>query len=698
MSNLQERIERFERNLAYMSKELDSIKAELGRGVEPEAPVENIVQQPVEQVVPVMPARVPVQKTARPKKEKKSTEQFIGKVAMGIGASVLIFIAMVMFATLIIPMFNDTMKMISMYLLSIILIVLGEVVYKKSKTGYTILSACGVGALFISLVATCVYFHAIGQLFLYLLLLLWVFGVAFHMARNRNMMFAWVGQIGIFIATALSGYAEVYESDFYLMVGFVLIAEAIFFITFHKNSFKISMLNSCSLVASLLLLDTIAYSKTWSFFSSSPTISIGPVLAIVLAGSAVIIGTTAYLYKRSETEGQKLGTRIYSIVTSFMFVLLVGSLNNLVSFSDDWLTLIGIVGMVIAIAVSERFGGENGIIATRTVHIALLSLVIFVLNYDIASITFLILMIGAGVFGLMRREKYYYFLPPVFGLFATWVIYAETRSFWNILSTEIYDTGMQILDAPLRIAVVIISIMFLIAHMILVRVKEGPYTPYEIVSYLVLVFTIPQCVSVIGAFSGFDESVVILCLLVIMQIFVKVFKWMEDTRVPYYIVNACLMFGSLILCEKDFVEVGYRLVVILAAAAVFSLNLRELFSVSKAAGAYVAFKYSILLLVILNSFDASSQVLSIVLLLVAAASIAVGFKINNKSLRLYGLVVSIISVAKLILVDITYDNSLMRACSFLICGLICFAISIVYNRMEKKMLTEVCDEEVSDEE
>lgn len=689
MNDLQERINRFERNLAYMNKEFEEIKAELKSDSEPEVTVETVVREPAKQAMPVSSARVPVQTVTRPKKEKKSAEQFIGKIAMGIGASVLIFVAMVMFATLIVPMFNDTMKMISMYVLSILLIILGEVVYNRTKTGYTILSACGVGALFISLVLTCVYFHAIGQVFLYLLLILWVFGVAFHMARNRNMMFAWVGQIGVFIATAIAGLAQVEDLDFYLMVIFVVIAELIFFITFHKNTFKISMLNSSSFVASLLLLNGIAYSHTWSFFSSSPSISIGPVLVIVLAGSVAIIGTTAYLYKRSETDEQKLGVRIYSVVTSFMFVPLVGSLNNLVDFSDDWLALIGILVMMVALAVAECFGGKKGILATRTVHVALLTLVVLTLEYDVASITLLVLTIGFGVFGFMRKERYYYFLPPIFSCLAVWAVYSKTHT-WNLLLTG--ETGIQITDVLFRIAVVVIGVLLLIGHMILVKIIEGQYTAYEVVSYVALMFSMPLCVFTIGSVNDMNEGMVILCLLVIAQILIKVFKWMDGVKVPYYIVNGLIMCMALVLCVDRDVEIGYRIITILAAAAVFSINLRELFGVSRVAGAYIAAKYSVLLLVIFNSFDASSQLISVVLLLVAAGSIAVGFKINNKSFRLYGLVVSIISVAKLILVDITYDNSLMRACSFLICGLICFVISIVYNRMEQKIIAENFEE------
>ncbi len=49
----------------------------------------------------------------------------------------------------------------------------------------------------------------------------------------------------------------------------------------------------------------------------------------------------------------------------------------------------------------------------------------------------------------------------------------------------------------------------------------------------------------------------------------------------------------------------------------------------------------------------------------------------------YGLVLSIISVIKLIIIDISYDNLALRAASFLVCGLLCFAISYIYNKLDK---------------
>jgi uncharacterized membrane protein len=59
-----------------------------------------------------------------------------------------------------------------------------------------------------------------------------------------------------------------------------------------------------------------------------------------------------------------------------------------------------------------------------------------------------------------------------------------------------------------------------------------------------------------------------------------------------------------------------------------------------------------------------------------------------KSLRIYGLVVSMICVFKLVMVDITYENTAGHALSFFISGVLCFVISAMYNIADKKMHKE----------
>ena len=99
-------------------------------------------------------------------------------------------------------------------------------------------------------------------------------------------------------------------------------------------------------------------------------------------------------------------------------------------------------------------------------------------------------------------------------------------------------------------------------------------------------------------------------------------------------------------------------------------------------------KYTLLIFCILLSFEVESFIISIVYFVFALAIITAGFKYSYKYLRVYGLIVSVVSVAKLILIDITYNNTLMQAFSFLICGVLCFIISYMYYIIEKKTAQE----------
>ena len=49
------------------------------------------------------------------------------------------------------------------------------------------------------------------------------------------------------------------------------------------------------------------------------------------------------------------------------------------------------------------------------------------------------------------------------------------------------------------------------------------------------------------------------------------------------------------------------------------------------------------------------------------------------------LVLVLLCVVKLVLVDIRYDNVLLRAAGFFVGGILCFGISLVYNLVDKWM-------------
>ena len=66
--------------------------------------------------------------------------------------------------------------------------------------------------------------------------------------------------------------------------------------------------------------------------------------------------------------------------------------------------------------------------------------------------------------------------------------------------------------------------------------------------------------------------------------------------------------------------------------------------------------------------------------------ILLGFKIYKKGIRIYGLVLAMLYVVKMLLVDVAYSSPVGIAIGLLLAGIICFTISAIYNYAEDKIL------------
>ena len=87
----------------------------------------------------------------------------------------------------------------------------------------------------------------------------------------------------------------------------------------------------------------------------------------------------------------------------------------------------------------------------------------------------------------------------------------------------------------------------------------------------------------------------------------------------------------------------------------------------------------------MSSLNAVNYVVSITFLLLAILFILIGFIGEYKYIRIYGLVLTMISIFKLVMLDIKYENTLGNAISFFVSGVLCFAISMIYNYLDKKI-------------
>lgn len=134
-------------------------------------------------------------------------------------------------------------------------------------------------------------------------------------------------------------------------------------------------------------------------------------------------------------------------------------------------------------------------------------------------------------------------------------------------------------------------------------------------------------------------------------------------------------------------EVFALVVVVLITIGLACLNIKNLYARfgeddEKLLSMFVCAKFSLIVLCILDRADVMSFVIGIVL---AIAFIGVGFYYRMKGFRLYGLVLCLVCVAKLLLVDVEYDSSVMRPVGCLTAGLLCYFVSWIYSKLENRI-------------
>ena len=203
----------------YMNNQLNILRAELDEQSQPSfthqsnaAPAQNSGQpqdvNPPEAVMPQEDGQLK-ESLIQPQGKKQpgnlsakpmDLENVIGRSWMGIFASVLIFVSFILFATLLAPFITDTIKMTAMYIVSISFTLFGIIKLKNHHNKlYLAISGCGVGAVYISLFLTNLYFKAMGDVALYLFVLVWAVFVC-YLSRWKDRVFQIIGQCGITIA------------------------------------------------------------------------------------------------------------------------------------------------------------------------------------------------------------------------------------------------------------------------------------------------------------------------------------------------------------------------------------------------------------------------------------------------------------------------------------------------------------------
>lgn len=727
MSDIQElenRIEQFKSMMNRMQYDLNSMESELKKLKSAEqtksadavqsAPIQS-QQQPSQQAQPqvrpqqvqpqVRPQQVQPQYTQwqpslqykeqvspqqqvrpqpgqEPKKSKLGAEGLLGKSIMGIAASILIFISIILFATLIIPMLTENLKLILMFGVSFIVTAVGLTLWiRRDSTFFLSIGACGVGSIYISLFLTHSYFHMIDKIGLYVLISLWAAGVLYLSTRKQR-LFETIGNAGIFISVIFGTVSCSFSHDNSMMIVLII----------------------------YFIIGTLAYTllrikDRISFLINS--------LSSILSSIVLIVGCWnigMYFNAKDLPHSDMyamLGLLAAFCVSMMLFAMLrekeLDILSTLAAFAFCVIHLISIRTMLMC---DSKFTSNLTLLILCSNYYIFLELYtrkIREINKD-CNIIFYVwkaLILITSVFHLRSLDALSEYVGVFMFIIPLLVLgYLTDDKFSKIEALCLYSVlifSLRMNDIMLLVYVVSV---FGIANILWYMYKNQYSSVIKALFYLLFMIGLFLSLYNVFLFADWDFNVIGIILIFLLgglnlaatkTLYGKNWLTTDDEKlmtVVGYTLNAILMiFGVIVLIfvhkpvEHFFVTVG-----LIGLALVNSLSLLKTKSTIKSV--YVGIKFTILLIIILSSYYVPNYVLSIAAFLLAIAFIIIGFVMNIKSLRLYGLIVSMIFIFKLVMVDITYNNTLGNAASFFISGVLCFVISAMYNLADKKMNKE----------
>ncbi|MDO4966151.1 MAG: hypothetical protein Q4E51_05525 [Lachnospiraceae bacterium] len=589
---------------------------------------------------------------------KKNMENSIGKNGMAILASVLIFFSLILFAGIAFSYLSDIAKVVIMYVISIAIAAFGIIKMTKInaekngkfKTFYTTLAACGIGAIYITDLVAYFGFKCLPLVLFIIFLLVWII-VTMCLAHKYSPIFAYISNIGLIIATLLSA------------------------IQFNSSLMAFILYTIC-LIALYMILKKKSFGRDSLFFIQYP-------LVFIILSCAVETGILSY-------------TVFTVLLMAVFFFANVTYKVEKIHLAPNIITLLLNVCAIIRICIDIDGNAILYVTAALLMAIMVLYLIryyknlrcLFYVAYGVTYIISAILLLITEMHIVIALIPFILFL--VLGFIKKDVVIRAGGYFALLIS---YLIQIDFYETWIVFAIYFILLAAVFAFMMFVS-----YTMAD--KYIITALACILLMSVIDVFDldicVFFVTFGIITCITNTKIYHKNMRTKADeisSKIIGYVFSAFMIFAGLVCSfTKSITPELYQVIIVLLITLIIScINTKNLFGIGipeMSVGFYICIKFSLWICTVLHRLNAASYVISIIGILVAIVCIILGFKFRQKAFRLYGLIISMVSVVKLILFDISYDSNILRPVGFFVAGILCFAISFIYSKLEKSMSIE----------
>lgn len=664
-----DRLNRLEFELHYMQKEVDRLKdtpINLQQIIRQSIPPnqlsglipESNINANINKISNSYPNNIQVPfPSIKKEKKKMDFEKTFGTGIMGIVASILVFISIIIFGSLLIPYLSEGVMVLLMFLASFTIAGIGYCLLQKNNTNKFNLSlcACGVTAICVSLFVTRIYFGFLDNFLFLFLIFVWMAMMA-YLCKKNHYLFRIIGEIGILI-TCLLGLTEIsFTAEWYSYIILVIIY-GISSITFHYASPRESYeKNAFSHIIHTITIIEFAYpvnKLAIPFMGAERDILWIELFAMCMAFTILIALEIVIIWN------EKINNGILFYVLCGIQMLTLSLVLSLLTPEADASPFMLISSIFLLYFFSRKQTKFNFI---GDVCVNLFYLIGGLYLMECSEYCSLICVIPLLLYGIYKNRKIFLYggLIGMTGIF--------------------FINDITIISLLFSILLPFILFLFLAR-----KNKDGLFSTLGYAWMLIcLNYGINEILYPTDFLYGEITVISFLFLAIIHIVIIKGDLLKNDSKIfeiSSSIITGIFMIISIPMIYEKFLVVLVTLITI----ALFIINSRKLLEKSELFGYYIALKYTVLMLVILDVAWNLAIIYSICMLLFSLASIILGFMYNHKSFRIYGLLLSMISVFKLILFDVNGKSMTYNAFGFLICGLICFGISFVYNKIEQKL-------------
>ncbi|MDR1422518.1 MAG: DUF2339 domain-containing protein [Coriobacteriales bacterium] len=683
----------------------------------------------------------------------------MGRNIAGIIAAVLVFLGLIFLGFLVVPTLTDVIKVIAMFSFSALLFLAGLVLTRRHKNGFSLaLLGTGLGAVFISVLITHLYFDLLGNVPAYLILLVWL-AVCLITARFFDSVFlSVIAHIGM-VFSVIGGYLGAVSTPLlYLLLAYqaaatVMLVGGTFIASKRTHLTALFVSLGLTVPASAVLMMSSFLNRT-ALIANQPLVYLGA-FALQFVGATVLYALTlrASVRKNASRDVRVLillasllwlATEVVTVAqTTYKLLDVQTSLNFyevgvLAVFVTAAITL---VTAIVILTVFRLRAIGNRLERVLTIMLLAFSALILLISSVFIHGEAFSFGIQVGASGLLVDSAPYIYLPGLIlislAAAGAWAITQDRLYWYGAVGAVLLDlllmltpgfsrlaqTGTTLLAAGyLVVLLALLGGLYLLGDTSLRERWRRPYWLCVLISAQVGLAPVLLSSSTPGIPPDYRFVILMLinAALLLLAYFSPLAKVREGatgvtttgvtttgvttTGVTTTGVASTLKLDELVIFVSSTIEFGIHgffdrydlpgiafalmLTLLLLALAVLRISGRK--QPAPGFDLIYAIATTLLLLSCLGActriFD-EAYAFSLVTMILAFINIAVGFALRRGTLRIYGLILVLFCVVKLLVVDLVNLNSFMRVIAFIGCGLVCFGISALYNFAVKRLKT-----------